>query len=375
MTRDPSQPTRRRKLVFTLAAVLLGFGAMELAARGWEAWGPSPERTIPSPGPYDQTLREFNERQGREAGELLSNGVVMVPHAERGWTLPRGRTGPTGAYTDHLDFGTAATNSLGLRGPELPPRREGELRLMSLGDSSIWGHGVPLEAIFLEHAATALTGRWGCLVTPVHGGMPGYDSRRSLALLRDKGGEIGPSWVIVGTLWSDVYSPNPEFARFADRERSSALLSRLAVFRLMRRWLAPWSRPVRVRWIASRDDVGSDPTGAFCRVALSDYLDNLEEIALEAEKLGARTAYLMLPAPMDFEPLPPPDTVMEYREAMRQVARRLDAPLIDGPAYFREAGAGIGWFADAVHPNAAGHALLGSAVADALGPETPPCAR
>jgi len=366
--------SRRRKLGFTLVAMLLGFGAIELAARGVEAWGPSQARTIPSPGPYDQDEYEFRRRLRQEAQEVLSGGVVMVPHSERGWTLPAGSAGSSGAYAEHLNPQTTATNSLGLRGRDLPASSDGGARLMSLGDSSIWGHGVPLAAVFLERAAEALGKSWGCRVTPVHGGIPGYDSRQSLALLRDKGEAIEPSWVIVGTLWSDVYSADPELARRADVARFSSPLNHLATVRLMSRWLAPWTRPARVRWIASRDDVGADPTGAYCTVPLGDYLANLEAIGTEAEKLGARTAYLMLPAPMDFESVPPPETVLQYREAMRQVARERQAPLIDGPEYFRAAGAGIGWFADAVHPNAAGHALLGSAVADALSAEDPPCA-
>ena len=75
----------------------------------------------------------------------------------------------------------------------------------------------------------------------------------------------------------------------------------------------------------------------------------------------------MLPAPMDFNTGPPPETIQRYREVMRMVARSARAPLLDGPAYFRRQGANITHFKDQIHPNRKGHQLLGRGLAEIVG--------
>jgi lysophospholipase L1-like esterase len=69
---------------------------------------------------------------------------------------------------------------------------------------------------------------------------------------------------------------------------------------------------------------------------------------------------------MDLDLGLPPETVLEYRQALRLVGAEAGATVIDGPAYFQSNGATIGHFLDQVHPSDAGHALLGAAVAEAL---------
>ena len=99
---------------------------------------------------------------------------------------------------------------------------------------------------------------------------------------------------------------------------------------------------------------------------LSEYIQNLKRLTRQIKALGAKPAFLILPAPMDLDPVPPPEAVLAYREAMRQAAAAADAPLVDGPALFVERGVDIGYWTDQVHPDRPGHLLLGEGLYDAL---------
>jgi len=149
-------------------------------------------------------------------------------------------------------------------------------------------------------------------------------------------------------------------------QRIRGPLRQLALYRAARRLLAPWLRTRKVKWIDTQDDVGSDPGGASSRVSLPQYMKNLRSIVEAIQALGANPILLALPAPMDFDTVPVPETVLEYREAMRIVAQEKSAHFVDGPDLFQQADAGIAWFLDQVHPNPHGHKILGQALADVM---------
>ncbi len=122
----------------------------------------------------------------------------------RGWEMVPGEAHYT--YLHRVEV-----NALGLRGPELPPRRpEGdpgrERRVLALGDSLIYGQGVAdrdtLPA-WLERALSEADpdrGPWRV----VNAGHRAYDTRQELALLEELGPEIAPDVVVVFWYWNDV---------------------------------------------------------------------------------------------------------------------------------------------------------------------------
>ena len=350
-----------KKILFSVIALLLLAGFVELAARGWEALSPPKERTIPTAEPgRDIASRHAMLALHRARGQ----GIPMQADAARRWGLA---PGIKLQFDGKMDV---RTNSLGMRGPELSPRQPGEVRILALGDSTVFGDMVAERLIFANVAATLLAQRRGSPVTAVIGAVPGHDSGQSLATLIKHGRRVGPSWVVIAPIWSDVvYRVSPGMRFDADQQGALAarrLLSHLASYRTLRRMLAPWLRSRRVRWIASRDDIGPAADGSRSRVPLKAYIDNLRRMARVTTSLGARPLFLILPAPMDFDAVPPVETVTMYRLAMRHVAREYKAPLVDGPAYFRKRGANVLAFWDHVHPNALGHALLGQALAETL---------
>jgi lysophospholipase L1-like esterase len=173
-------------------------------------------------------------------------------------------------------------------------------------------------------------------------------------MLEKVGPAIGPHWVVIANFWSDV-------VRADDWRAPPTELRRSALYRVTRQLLSPWLAARKVRWIASREDVH----GAH-RMPVDRYAAALRDLGERARAMGAEPVYLVLPAPMDLDRVPPPDAVLEYRAAMRAVAEGLGAPLVDGPAAFAAAHATIGHFLDQVHPSPEGHAILGRALAGAL---------
>jgi lysophospholipase L1-like esterase len=346
-----------KKLAFSLLAIVIALLLLEAGARGYEA--ALPRREMPLPLPGRATAEELAGMEARAAA--LRKDLPPIPLSadeERGWGLPAGTVGQEGGVPVRY-------NSLGLRGPELLPREPGEERLFTLGDSSIYGQAVPEDAVFSSVAAVALRKSWGRPVTAVIGGVPGYSSSQSLALLKKLGQRVQPTWVVIGSLWSDVYSGD---ARRMEEEKN--FLRQFALYRLSVVLLSPWLSPEKVGYLRGREDIGRD-NGPPPRTSLEDYRKNLEEMVAEAKKLGARPAFVILPAPLDFDSMPPPETVGGYRQEIRELAAREGAPLLDGPLLFAKEGGTVAHFGDQVHPNANGHLILGKLLADVIGQQSP----
>lgn len=354
-------PSRRRRVLFRLAAVLVGLALLEGGARILETF--TPDRTLPTPGDrFDREFVRHLRTQRAEAGE----DVRMIAEDSRRWSLEPGSTLCMEGLVP------LRVNRLGMRGPEVGTRTEGEVRILVLGDSSCFGHGIAERLVMGEVAAEALTSGWGRPVTAINGCTPGYDSAQTLETLGHFGMPLQPDWVVVTCLWSDVYAPGEGGAPQTSTGILARSLGHSATHRVLARWLAPWTRPKKVRWIASSDDVATEGGGADARVGLAAYVANLRAIASRSTELGSRTAFVILPAPMDFDEVPPPAVVSEYREGMRLAADEAGAVLVEGPAVFEETGLGVEGFLDKVHPSVAGHEALGTALAEALAAEPPP---
>jgi lysophospholipase L1-like esterase len=67
-----------------------------------------------------------------------------------------------------------AINALGMRGPEIGVKQPGERRVLCLGDSMVFGYGVPFEDTFGARLQALLARRPGDRVTVGNGGVPGY---------------------------------------------------------------------------------------------------------------------------------------------------------------------------------------------------------
>ncbi len=339
-----------RKIAFSLVAVAAFFAAVEGAAQLWER-RPAGE---PLPEPLPGACRDGSDCLAGAARlpEQAPDAIPLREQHRAGWGFEPGSTVVHGNVPITI-------NSLGLRGPELPASKaSGELRLLSVGDSTVYGYGVRDAEIFGEVAAQALAEARGAPVRHINGALPGYDSQQAMAVLGDVGGAVEPDWLVIACLWSDLFHTR--------RGPDAGPRVPLASYRLLLRVLDPWLPPRTIGWWDPERGVGTPGAGRSPRTDLAAYMDNLRRLATEGEALGARPVFVSLPAPIDLDRRQVPSYIHAYRAGMYTVSQRLGAPFLDGPDLFAQAGATPAMFFDQVHPSAEGHAILGRALAELL---------
>ncbi len=89
------------------------------------------------------------------------------------------------------------TNSLGLRSPEVVGKRDGEFRILSLGESSTFGSGVAGDQTYTAQLVRELEALgWSDGVTAINAGVPAYSSFQSLKYLEQRGFALEPDLVL-----------------------------------------------------------------------------------------------------------------------------------------------------------------------------------
>lgn len=342
-------------MLFAILCLLLALVTLELGARGMERLAPPLDPSVPLPGPKGDCIPDCLPGLAAYPEHPGAPGIRMVYSANRDWWY---------AVPDNASM---QANSLGFRGPELPAQRDpAELRIFTLGDSSVWGHGVADDQVFSSVAAAELSERLGRPVRAVIGAQPGHDVRQSYAVLESVGRKVRPDVLIIGNQWSDMFhGDSPDFFKGPGQQ------SPFALYRVLHRALGPFLKPRVISWINPHTGLGSPERGLDPRTTLTDYMAYLRRMVELGRLMGATPVFIALPAPIDLDPAGLPYYIREYRESMRFVAGELDVPLVDGPKAFREAGATNAMFYDQVHPSPSGHAILGHAVAELLADITP----
>ncbi len=359
----PTNNSIPKRLGFSLLAFLVFFGLLETGARLWEFLGPEPSMPLPTPQSCGQgknclegaaKLPEASHAATGQPTTHSQQGIPMVSRPRVGWGFKPG----TRLWQGNV---LVSINSLGLRGPEIPrPKPPGEIRIMAMGDSTVFGYGVDYPDTFPSQIAAALSAATGTQVRSIDAALPGFDSRQSLVVLRELVNRVEPDWLLVACIWSDLYN--------SEEPVTDQGILPLASYRLLVRVLGPWLAPRSIHWLEPELELGTPAPDRSPRVQLAAYMANLREMASVARSAGAGTIYVSLPAPIDLDPAGVPTYIAEYRQAMAMVARQLEAPMVDGPAYFRTHRATAAMFYDQVHPSPAGHHLMAQAVVQVMLP-------
>lgn len=339
-------PTRRR-LLFSAIAVLGALLLLELGARAVQLVAP----------------RLFVVAPNQEG---IGPGVSLEPDPE---LLFRSRPGTSRSEQIQVEV-----NDLGMRGGVVPPPGVAP-RVMFLGDSSVFGWGVPRDEAF-PWATGRRLGRDGQPVVTLNAGTPGYSSAQSRFQLEKLGKTLAPDVVVIASLWSDMmrtgWRDRELFERFGSPAHAQALrrqetLASSALFVLLRARVLSL-RPVPENQFVLWDTVigGKDGAGAT-RATAADHRANLEAMADTAESLGARPIFLILPANRLGEH-PPDEVLLPYQDNHREVAAARGALCVDMDTRWREHGDATlsRWFMDRVHPSAEGHADIADALAPVL---------
>lgn len=124
---------------------------------------------------------------------------LLEPHPERGWTLRRSAVG--------TDAGVhARTNSLGLRGAELPRDKPAdEFRILFVGDSVTFGYDLSDDQTLSARCCAALTGRSSrAAVRCVNAGVSGYTTWQELHYLEHDGLALRPDLIVLQFSLNDI---------------------------------------------------------------------------------------------------------------------------------------------------------------------------
>lgn len=134
-------------------------------------------------------------------GAPLSEHLPVVriqANSHRGWEMVPGE--------DHFTYHhRVKVNAYGLRGAEVPARVPGEVRVLALGDSLVYGQGVADDETVPWYLERELERRdpLGREWTVINGGHRAYDTRQELGLLEELGPELEPDIVVILFFWND----------------------------------------------------------------------------------------------------------------------------------------------------------------------------
>ena len=283
-----------------------------------------------------------------------TTSVIMTAHPTRLWGLSPGER-------KNVDT-TATINKLGLRGAvPTVPRPDGEERIVILGDSSFFGHGVSDENTLPD-------------TTVINAGIPGYSTEQTRRLLDDTIWDLEPTLLVLGSFWSDNnFESYRDKDLFATREIQTSAILVQSVFV---RWLATSLSGLRpdneariVTWVRG----GELPKADHRRVELPDYMANLDTIIREAAKRDIGVLLISPPAKVEVENMiDPPHQWDVYRERQREIARYHSVPHTDATRHFlatHQENPSIrasALFIDDMHPTVKGHTMMADIIATAL---------
>lgn len=273
-------------------------------------------------------------------------------------------------------------NRLGFR--DRDRGRKSGPRILTLGDSSVYGFGVADEEVFSARLELDLADGGPGIEVPgievIDGATPGWSTFQTLNMLEMRGWAFEPDLLVIGNLWSDN-----NFDDFVDREllasyngfeqslgyAARGVLSHSALFR----WL-DWQLRVGPRQEQARkvgwSMGGEGPKSGKRRVSINDYADNLDTLCARARQRGAGVLFLMLANREDVGPASRPGRSPDpawgpYREVMRDAAARHGVPVVDVPEIVAASGRGEdALFLDQMHPTADGHTLIAGGVKAAI---------
>jgi lysophospholipase L1-like esterase len=341
-----SSASLRKRLALGLASLVVATGSLEGAS--WLLVG----RVVYPPDPFI-TTREARRQHEREYDPLLF------------WRLEPG----SGVEGDRV-------NSLGLRAPEIPPKEEGEFRVLSLGESTTYGWNVRPEESHTSLLEERLRKQRKTRV--VNAGSPGYSLFQGRVFLEYFGLDLRPDVVL-------LYFGHNDFLKVAFRDQRDALaadgtqgLTDRELFAIRRRWparAAHWlyGHSNFLRWIGRRASGGTVQEESTEEHAMIEQVRRGENKArvpdpdrwtllVEIHELCRANGIelvVIIPVYRGFA---------RHSALLRRFVEEKGVPSVDLPEYFREQGLDKeALFTDPIHPGIEGHRVIAEAIWKAVG--------
>ena len=99
---------------------------------------------------------------------------------------------------------TVTYNERGLRDRPILPKGEGEFRILTLGDSIVYGWGVPQDQIFTVRLEQLLQNRLGRMVRVINSGIGGYNTVQEVKYFKQEGITFHPDLVVLTYVENDI---------------------------------------------------------------------------------------------------------------------------------------------------------------------------
>lgn len=355
---DPASPyaPENAMVLFAFAAcVFLDVYVLVLAA--WR------RRGAPRWAPWAALALAAGVSEAGVRGWLVYDMVTYFrPHPTLHWVVR-----PNLHDFDNLKGGGRIdTNADGMREVTVPREKpDGEYRVLVLGDSSNFGHGVEGDEVWSSVLGTLVP-----KVTVLNGATPGWTTYQAVEFLRETGLAYRPDMVIAGF----NNDPGPEYISDRDRVPGGAvraanrLLFRFETYLLTREVLLSIVRHGSAQYV--KRDAGDEPlygklsaeesAGLIPRVSLDDFRANLAAL----DELAPELVWVNMPINRSEPELVERYVNPTYREAARTLAEERGFRLVDvDMRWLRTRETGLFQDGHVFHPNAAGHRRMAEQIA------------
>ncbi|MBM3773637.1 MAG: SGNH/GDSL hydrolase family protein [Acidobacteria bacterium] len=349
-------PDVNRQVLRELAWILVAFAGLESFLAFALGNRPAPVRVVAT---LALVLLALGLLEARTRALIAGHPTPARPDVARLWSL-------TPALREYPDYGeagpfTVSSNTAGMRVDDaeggLPPTfRPGARRVLVLGDSTAFGHGLPYRHGFAGQL-DALLERTSPPWQVLNGAVPGYTVYQDWRTFERLLPIVAPQVVVLAS------NNDPEEDLMSDHDRIGAtplfmdLLYRSELYLTL-------SKNHKRRMLAQELDAFNRGTALVPRVSIGEFRETLMVFSDTCGRLGIRLVIVSLPVnePMD-------EGILEYRRTMKQVGQRpgTDNHFVDIQAEWPSAGRdGMYLPGDTIHPNAAGHAKIARRLKQAM---------
>ncbi len=279
--------------------------------------------------------------------------------------------------------GTITTNADGMRNVTVSrAKAANEYRILILGDSSNFGHGVENTEVWSYAMEGLLAGKMpGKRIEVLNGACPGWTTFQAVEFLRERGLSYHPDLVIAGF----NNDPGPEY--FGDKQRipsrpvrlANTVLFRFETYLLGREVLLSAARLLvpapSVHYIAreagERPEYGKIAAAGAAtlvpRVPLPEFLNNVATLHAIAKEEGFGFMWINMPINRLLPDLVERYVNYEYRTEVAKMAGEKGFPVIDVDArWLRTREQGLAIPAHVHHPAANGHLRIAEQVGHEL---------
>lgn len=260
-------------------------------------------------------------------------------------------------------WGRLTINRLGLRGEEVPaPKAPGEVRVLCLGDSFVFGGGLADPDTYPEQAQRLVASQQPP-VRFINAGGNGNDTRAERAFLANRASALEPDVVVIGFNWNDLVSLMADAAALMPKPTLPEWLRSTGIYKFVQYHKNPklWTLPTPALISQYRESVmGCTRDPKRWEILRKE----LEAIQSQCKQSGWKPLLFVMPELSFLDgPRMPPLT------KLTAIADSLGMPWVDAQGrYFRgiREGKRLTQVYDAFHPNVDGQRLMAEAVVEKL---------